>query len=518
MLRSLIPLFSVLLSVAQSAVAQDEAKLLAAFAKAFHPAKKENPTIEARAKALADLQGLDSAKVAEALTEAWRATAKLAATVDAQRDAAQTEMAELLGAQAGKERRVLPQEKQQRFLELRDLLPKLRGDSEALHNLQQDLADRIAALRQQPSLLFLLQKVLPGKADPVPLRLAAGRALGGGATAVMAELAAAAARFKEPEELLPVIDAFGIAGTGAAAHAPVVIALLQHKEEAVRERAALALARLLVPAAIEPMIALLGKSSGQVRMRVASALEVLTGEKHGLNVGAWQGWWAAEGAAVLAGGRVLGKGVPSHRKTTDENYYFGIPQDQSNAILYVIDCSGSMQKQIEMPVGPTVVGGKPPVQTRLEACQKELVRALGMLRPEQKFGILWYNDLPHLWQPKMQNASKAVVDEAKAFVLALTPAASTNIHDALEQGFRLVGRGARDRYYGVELDTIFLLTDGSPTKATGEPDSTETILTAARLWNPLQRVTLHTIGIGPELNDAFLAELARQHGGEYKKF
>ena len=43
-----------------------------------------------------------------------------------------------------------------------------------------------------------------------------------------------------------------------------------------------------------------------------------------------------------AGGTELGLGTPSHRKITDSRYYFGIPQSECNAILYVLDCSGSM--------------------------------------------------------------------------------------------------------------------------------------------------------------------------------
>src|SRR6185295_1669896 len=104
-----------------------------------------------------------------------------------------------------------------------------------------------------------------------------------------------------------------------------------------RERAAQALAKLAVPGAIEPMIALLAQSSGQVKPRVAAALEILTGQQFGINVGSWQAWWQGEGKAIQTAD-TLGKGKPSVRRASDQNYYFGIPQDQSNNILYVIDC------------------------------------------------------------------------------------------------------------------------------------------------------------------------------------
>ena len=118
----------------------------------------------------------------------------------------------------------------------------------------------------------------------------------------------------------------------------------------------------------------------------------------------------------------------------------------------------------------------------------------------------------------MLPASKANIARAQEFVRELTHASSTNIHDSLELGFGLAGRGVYDKYYGTELDTIFLLTDGSPTKPDGSLDSTEKILVAVQSWNPLKRVTIHAIAIGKNLNDSFLRQLARENGGEFKRF
>ena len=60
-------------------------------------------------------------------------------------------------------------------------------------------------------------------------------------------------------------------------------------------------------------------------------------------------------------------------------------------------------------------------------------------------------------------------------------------------------------------------TDGAPTTPDGDLDSTAKILLAVREWNPLNLVTIHTIGIGGELNGEFLRELASQNGGEYQE-
>jgi hypothetical protein len=497
---------------------QDEARLLGAFDKAFAPPPKGKATLADKLAALQAIADLDSGKAAEQLVEGWGHVDAELAQVDARRAAITAEMKELVKGQESSETRTLPTPQHERFNQLKAEVDKIREQADGLRELQLKVGERIASLRRRDSVLWLLGKVIGNKKHALPLKLSAAKAVGGAAGEVLEELAAALPRAKEPAEQIVLLDAMALAGKVAQAHATPVIALLDSKEEAVAERAALALAKLAVPAAIGPMITLLGRSSGQSRLRIAAALEVLTEQQFGSNVGAWQAWWQAEGATVAAGGKPLGGGTPSHRKETDKNYYFGIPQDQSNAILYVIDCSGSMKAPVELPGQGTTAGGKPAVTSRLEACKKELILALSKLRPDQKFAILWYNDLPHFWESKMQLASKDAVLRAQQFVTTLKPASSTNIHDSLEQGFKLVGRGASDKYYGVELDTIFLLTDGSPTRPDGKLDSTEKILVGTRAWNPLKRVTIHCIAIGRDLNEGFLRQLASENGGEFKQF
>ena len=501
---------------------QDGAQALATFAKVFSPAAKgkKPPKLEDRRQALAATAGLDSAKAAEALVDGWLVLDEELTEIDAKRVAVNVRLGELLKGQEASGQRTLPQPQHTELNELQQQSVDLRDDADDHRELQQDVGKRIEQLRQRDAALWLLQNVCGRKKYAVAVKVAAGKAVGDSAASVLAELAAAMARAREPEEQVVLLDALALAGPTARAHAALVISLLQSKSDAVAERAALALAKLAVPEGIEPTIALLARTSGQTQRRVAGALEVLTGQQFNLNVSSWQQWWAAEGATVLAGGVKLGAGTPSSRKENDQLYYFGIPQDQSDAILYVIDCSGSMKApvQIKMDKPGTAADGKAPETTRMEACKTELVRALGLLQPDQKFAILWYNDLPHLWEPKMQLATKEATARAQTFVKTLQPAQSTNIHDSLQQGFHLAGRGSQDKHYGIQIDTIFLLTDGSPTRPDGKPDSTEKILTGVRGWNALKRITIHCIAIGKDLNEQFLRQLASENGGEFKQF
>ena len=496
------------------ALCQDDARAIAAFNKSFAPPPKNKATIDDKKAALAALAGIDNAPAAEALVDGWNDVGVELQQVDLQRDAANEELAKLVKGQESAEKRMLPPDALKRFNELKDEVPKLRQRADALRELQEKVAARVAELRRRDAALWLLNRVCTNKQRPMRLRLAAAKSVGSSAVDVMPELGAAIARSRDPEEQVVLLEAAVSAGKAARLHSTPIIALLQSKDDAVAERAAMALATIAVPEAIAPVIDLLARSEGQTQARVAGALEVLSGQQFGTNVGSWKAWWAAEGAAVAAGGKALGTGKPSKRSNDGKAYYFGIPQEQSSSILYVIDCSGSMTAKVEMPNGD---GGKRET-SRMEATKDELVRALERLRSTQKFGILWYNDLPHFWEPKLQLATKESIARAQGFVKTLAPAQSTNIHDTLEQAFTLVGRGSKDKHYGIEFDTIFLLTDGSPTTADGKADSTDKILLGVRAWNALKRVTIHTIAIGKDLNASFLQQLASENGGEFKQY
>lgn len=535
MLRSVPSFLRALASAALLLVAvpaQDEGKLLTAFEKAFAPPPKGKATIDEKRTALQGLRDLDSGKAAEALVDGWLAVDAELAEVDAKREKFAAELdgiperAEPKKAKDGDGKGKpaepgsisIPQDKAARYDELNKELPKLSEQADALRALGGEVAARIATLQRRDSVLWLLQRVCGNKKHPAPLKVAAGKAIGAAAGQVLEELAATLPKMKEPTDLIVLLDAFAAAGKTAAAHATPVLALLEHKEEAVAERAAQALAKLAVPEAIAPMLKLLERATGQSKARVVAALEILTGQSFGTNLGAWQAWWQKEGATVGKGSAPLGGGTPSKRSARDDLYYFGIPQDTAKSVLYVIDCSGSMEAKVRLDTTGTSAGGKTPETTRLEACKKELIRGLGQLRPDQKFAILWYQETPHFWEPKMQLATKETVMKAQAFVQTLRSNSSTNIHDSLEMGFRLSGRGSKDKYYGMEIDTIFLLTDGAPTTPDGKLDSTEKILASCRLWNPLKRVVIHCIAIGKDLNVEFLRQLASENGGEFKQF
>jgi Mg-chelatase subunit ChlD len=99
------------------------------------------------------------------------------------------------------------------------------------------------------------------------------------------------------------------------------------------------------------------------------------------------------------------------------------------------------------------------------------------------------------------------------FVEDMIADGNTNIHDALELAFHIVGMGARDKNYEIGADTIFFLSDGIPNR--GKITDPVMILEEVKRWNQLRRVKIHAVGVGSDHQAAFMKALADASGGTY---
>ena len=293
---------------------------------------------------------------------------------------------------------------------------------------------------------------------------------------------------------------------GAREALPDIVGALKDEAWQIRAAAVRALGEMDVREAVGPLIEALEKEEGRLQKDIADVLEKLTGQSFGVVADAWRRWWeanrgAGDGAFKPGGGGRRGDGGVS---------YYGITT-YSNRIVYILDVSGSMSRAHENPDREAEKGET----VKVEAAKRELIRSLRSIPSKGAFTIIVYNDLIKVWKPKLIPASAGNKKEAEAFITGLNAASSTNIYGAMEAVFNLAGMGASDKHYALGADTVFLLTDGSPTKPSGEMDSTEKILVACREWNRLKRVTIHCIGIGRSHNGGFLRSLASEHGGKY---
>jgi hypothetical protein len=288
-----------------------------------------------------------------------------------------------------------------------------------------------------------------------------------------------------------------------------LIALLEEKNWVVRAAAIEALGEIGEKGAVKPLIDRIGEEEGRLKDDCAKALTKLTGQKFGQADGLWRKWWK-EHAHEYGGeeGTPLGGYPPDVPKDAGKGYY-GIPIVTMKPI-FVLDVSGSMSKS-EKDSNRDPGAGE---VSKIEKARRELTRAVKGLSKKGVFNIIIFNDVVKRWQNGMVKSNAKNKAAAEKWIATLGAKSSTNIYDALQEAFKVAGMGVNDRHYKVESDTIFLLSDGSPTKPTGELDDWEKILRAVKEWNRLKKVTIHTIGVGGH-NVAFMSRLAAENNGRY---
>ncbi|MDA1193853.1 MAG: VWA domain-containing protein [Planctomycetota bacterium] len=250
---------------------------------------------------------------------------------------------------------------------------------------------------------------------------------------------------------------------------------------------------------IEPLMDFLAREDiKRSRTDAHMALVSLTGVDHGPYPGQWKKWWEDTKATFTMPpeprptGRVK---APEDGKT-----FYGI-HTFSDKILFIVDISGSMDKEQAGAQG----------KTKIDILKQELIGTVFNLNPTDTFNVILFNHAVIPWQQRKVDASERNKKMLKEWVEAQKPMGGTNIHDALEMGFRIAYRvtGAPD------LDTIFFLTDGKPTA--GKIREPLQILDVMRAWNEQAHLTIHTIGIGDDHDEAFLEALAKIGDGTYLK-
>jgi hypothetical protein len=480
-------------------------------------------TLEAvadRRAALEGLRGLSSEDVAKALVIAYEQSEREHDQLRARSLEIDSEVAKLIAGQEDAKQITLPQAQLDRYNAIRQEQTELGKVVEAHVLLQGFLRELIGEQSTPDAREYLVETVLPSAKLPLPIRIAAAESLAGADDQdLVKELVKRLGRAKRGPDLVVLCGAVAAVGEPASAAAADLLDLLENDEAIVRDRAARALASLRVVEAIEPLIDLLEASESDARhaAEIAGSLQALTGEKHGVIASIWRSWWRDNKDRILAGDAPLGGGMFELPEVKTGGYYFDIPQD-GKSIFYVIDASGSMEAEVDASLAKKVGGKEAEKLNRLEACKLELISAIRRLDKDQQFNIIWYSSEVHEWQDRMKDATPSNVRDAVAWIEKLNPAGSTNIYGAMQKAFENVGQGARDKYYGVAFDTMFLLTDGTPTQPSGEVDSTDKILVAVDGWNALKRVHIHCIGIGQGVNRPFLEKLAKDNGGQYRSY
>ncbi len=394
------------------------------------------------------------------------------------------------------------------------------------------------------------------------VRAGAALALGAAQSGGDANIDALALAYnKEKNGLVRVAVIDGLFGLRAKGKQDVFLAALQDDVWEVRSAAVYAIDAFEYRdvKTVEALIEGLVKEDGRLRGEFEDALHRLTQMRFFGDGLLWRKWWADNkakwetdnggGAKPAAGGDTgghnggdtggtdfggAGSDYKQRKEFKSKAEFYGI-KTFSNRIVFILDRSGSMKEESGEPPapkgGPVVSGrgghkgggapqGGPKGNTKMDTAKWELEKAVMGLSSDVMFTIIFYNNGVEIWKEELQKASRANKKEALKYIADLEAQGSTNIGDAMKRGFGVgmpsAGEVQDPRYAkGESADTIFLLSDGSPTTPDGKFVDVQIILEDVRNMNKLRRIVIHTIGIGKGDNAAFMGALAKRNKGTY---
>lgn len=192
------------------------------------------------------------------------------------------------------------------------------------------------------------------------------------------------------------------------------------------------------------------------------------------------------------------------------------PDSAPGRIVIVMDFSGSMAGQsgggveqevtgrLERGIGGLIggrAGSKVSEELRerrqkAEEAIREVASGVDGLPDGTWFNVITFESEPHPWQTSLVEATEEVKEEAKDYFDDLEPTGGTAMIPALEEAF---AEGP---------DFVILVSDGVPN------EGPQAVLDRVSELNGDGAVTVHTIGIGQDLDLDFMKSLAEQNGGE----
>jgi hypothetical protein len=205
--------------------------------------------------------------------------------------------------------------------------------------------------------------------------------------------------------------------------------------------------------------------------------------------------------------------------------FFGIPLDNVQDVVFVLDCSGSMAEpaqgrlaQItaapttpppppmpEVQPPPPPPDQQPPPQPppmhprKIDVARAELIDALSRLSPGTRLNVIFFNSDLDAYAPQvvaLQEPDRAVLI---TFVRESEPEGSTALAPAMRAAFMMNAR------------RIVLLSDGLGNVGGGVASVLQDAREAMR-----GGVRIDTVGLGFAQNDRLLATLAGESGGLYQ--
>ena len=402
----------------------------------------------------------------------------------------------------------------------RDQLVELLG-----HRSRELAIDAIEALAQIgiDGSVDEISSALDRPGTDIRLRARALDALAGSAGGM--EFAIRSAASKDPELRAIAMGSLSLS-SGDPRAMKALLAGLNDKDLSVCNVALQSLRSLRIKPMVGALIDVLANHSDEsFKVKALELLVNVSGQNFGLAAADWKKWWSASEAAFEFP-KQEEEGFTSVKKYDLD--YFGI-EVSSKRLGLIVDISSSMRqlvavkaesieedeeeeavggegrtrvapakKKKKKPGGIVVKNGK---AMKIDILKKEMTRLLKKLPADTFLNMISFDATFRPWQKALQPLKGKGRAKALSYVARITTGSGTNVFDTLE--FAL-----KDK----RVDTIYLLTDGLPTR--GRLTAPEAILKEVKLLNRTRGVTIHTIAFGAESN--LLQQLAQQNGGQYR--
>lgn len=296
------------------------------------------------------------------------------------------------------------------------------------------------------------------------------------------------------ETRIIAMGSLGLTGSDRRALETLVVGL-RDKVFEVRNIAVRSLSRFRSKAMVAPLIEFLAtEKNHKLRVESLRVLVKLTGKNMGLETEDWQNWWEAS----HSGFELPKEGEDEFTKVKAYDLaYFGLDVGASKRMAFLCDFSGSMTEKVTVKKADGSSGS----ERKIDVLKKELVRVIEKLPKDAAINIIYFDASYKPWKKKLYPLKGKGRAQAVNWVQSRKNGSGTNVFDTLE--FSL---------HDKQVDTIFLLTDGNPSR--GKYLDPEVIATEVGILNRLRGVTINCIAFGEK--SPLLERLAAENGGEYR--
>jgi hypothetical protein len=279
----------------------------------------------------------------------------------------------------------------------------------------------------------------------------------------------------------------------------------------VRLAAAQALAQSGEKTLVPALIHMLPGTSGRMNYEINECLKKLTGgvDKHG-NFHAWTAWWDKNDNEFLAGTYVL---TPNDRSDgPGDTTFYGIPL-HSTKVVFIIDISLSMKDPTTWK--PEISDGTDKLEgdRAIDVARYELRKIVRRIPEGALYNIIGMYGRLAMLSEKWVVAARDSREKAIKFIQGLELKSGTDVHGALIRALDFSGGNWNTPPRDDSIDTIFMLSDGSP--SVGLLDRSQIpdrILDATRF----KRIAITAIAIDPPKDGRdILKKISEGSGGAF---